>query len=214
MLGNLRCHTSGPQRCRENSKNMCSWSLTRVWLGKSIQHLYTQYKIISAHLTHTFRKAWRQALRTSTYTRTRTHTHTHIRRRSLGLRQLCGLSLRDWYCGLLLLITLLQIVNWQLRVLKTIKVLLHSQELWIFQVLSLSRCLHFLPGNLIWPTSTVAVSGSSSEEFPKNRFVGCSAHHFPCCCLRRHPTRDITTVSSATSDSPNQPWKKHKNVST
>ena len=34
----------------------------RVWLGKSIQHLYTQYKLIPTHLPHTFHKAWRQAV--------------------------------------------------------------------------------------------------------------------------------------------------------
>ena len=53
-----------------------------VWLdsdwGKSIQHLYTQYKIHSAHLTHTFHKG----METGT-PHTHTHTHTHIRRRTV-----------------------------------------------------------------------------------------------------------------------------------
>ena len=42
----------------------------RVWLGKSIQHLYTQYKLVSAHLP--------QGMETGTL-------HPHVRRRSFRL---------------------------------------------------------------------------------------------------------------------------------
>ena len=95
------------------------------------------------------------------------------------------------------------------------KVPLHSQGFCFFQVLSLTCCLQLSAWrsysycSRVWwylvhiNSCNFSVSSQHQKKLRTNRFVGCLGYRFSCCCLQSHPTRDVTTVSSAMSGSPN-----------